>query len=45
LLKLLEDIRSSASAIRDYTGSLSESEYLDNSLVRRAVEREFEIVG
>lgn len=45
LLKLLEDIRSSASAIRDYTRSLSESDYLDNSLVRRAVEREFEIIG
>jgi uncharacterized protein with HEPN domain len=44
-LKLLDDISESAASIRRYTENLSEKDYLANKAVRRAVEREFEIIG
>ncbi len=45
VLKLLEDIRVAATSIREYTQGLAEADYLENKLIRRAVEREFEIIG
>lgn len=45
LIKLLEDIRAGGTGIQVYTQGMSESGYLENQVVRRAVEREFEIIG
>ena len=45
VLKLLEDIRVAATSIQDYTQAIAETDYLENKLIRRAVEREFEIIG
>ena len=45
VLKLLEDIRGAATSIRQYTQGFAEADYLENKLIRRAVEREFEIIG
>jgi len=45
VLKLLEDIRVAATSIREYTQGFAEADYLENKPVRRAVEREFEIIG
>lgn len=45
LMKLLQDIRTSAADIQRYTAGMGEADFLDNQMVRRAVEREFEIIG
>ncbi len=45
VLKLLEDIRVAADSIQEYTREVAEADYLDNKAIRRAVEREFEIIG
>jgi len=45
VLGLLEDVRVAATSILEYTHGLSEADYIANKAVRRAVEREFEIVG
>ncbi len=45
VLKLLEDIRVAATSIQDYIQGIAETDYLENKLIRRAVEREFEIIG
>lgn len=41
----MEDIRGAATSIRQYTQGFAEADYLENKLIRRAVEREFEIIG
>jgi len=43
--KLLEDIRQSASAIRQWTNSCTLKQYRDDAMLRAAVERNFEIIG
>ena len=45
VLKLLEDIRVAATSIQEYTQGFGEADYLENKPIRRAVEREFEIIG
>jgi uncharacterized protein with HEPN domain len=45
VLKLLEDVRVAATSIQEYTRGLTEAGYLANKPIRRAVEREFEIIG
>jgi uncharacterized protein with HEPN domain len=45
VVKLLEDVESSAASIQRYISGMTEEDYLANQVVRRAVEREFEIVG
>ena len=45
VLKLLEDIRVAADSIQEYTQDTDEAGYLGNKPIRRAVEREFEIIG
>lgn len=45
VLKLLEDIRVAATSIQEYTQGFAEPDYLENKPIRRAVEREFEIIG
>lgn len=45
LLKLLLDIQTSATDIQLYTTGMDETDYIKNQVVRRAVEREFEIIG
>jgi uncharacterized protein with HEPN domain len=44
-LKLLEDIRDAAQFIRDQTARIGIEAYLENRLLRQAVERNFEIIG
>jgi uncharacterized protein with HEPN domain len=44
-LKLLADIAEAADSIQDYTRHMTEDDYLANKAIRRAVEREFEIIG
>jgi uncharacterized protein with HEPN domain len=43
--KLLEDIRAAAEYILKVTSKKSVSDYLENDLLRPAVERHFEIIG
>ncbi len=44
--KLLFDIKTSINSINEYLGDKHDfSEYLNNKLLRRAVERELEIIG
>jgi uncharacterized protein with HEPN domain len=45
VLKLLEDIRVAAASIQEYTQGFAEADFLKNKPIRRAVEREFEIIG
>lgn len=45
LMKLLQDVRTAAIGIQHYTEGMSEADFLENQVVRRAVEREFEIIG
>jgi len=45
LLKLPQDVRTSAMDIQVYTEGMGEADFLENQIVRRAVEREFEIIG
>jgi len=45
LIKLLGDIEQSGLAIQSYIDGLTEADYLKNQMLRRAVEREFEIIG
>ena len=45
LMKLLQDVRTAAIGIQRYTEGMSEADFLENQIVRRAVEREFEIIG
>jgi uncharacterized protein with HEPN domain len=45
VLKVLEDVRVAASSILEYTHGLTEAGYLAGKPIRRAVEREFEIIG
>ena len=45
LMKLLQDVRTAAIGIQRYTEGMSEADFLGNQIVRRAVEREFEIIG
>lgn len=44
-LKLLSDVQMAAGAIQRFTAGMGESDYLASEAIRRAVEREFEIVG
>ena len=44
VLMLLEDVCVAASSIEEYTRGLTEAGYLANKPIRRAVEREFEII-
>jgi uncharacterized protein with HEPN domain len=43
--KLLDDVRDSAAFIQSQTRGLSAAQYLNDRLVRQAVERNFEIIG
>jgi uncharacterized protein with HEPN domain len=43
--KLLEDMREAAADVASFTAGNSIAEYRTNKLLRRAVERSFEIVG
>jgi uncharacterized protein with HEPN domain len=43
--KLLEDMRSAAADIADFTSGKSLDDYLSDKQLRRAVERSFEILG
>ncbi|HEX8323207.1 MAG TPA: HepT-like ribonuclease domain-containing protein [Tepidisphaeraceae bacterium] len=43
--KLLFDMRSAALGIRAYIGAKTFAEYLDDPMLRHAVERQFEIIG
>lgn len=45
VLKLLEDVRLAAISIQEYTRGFTEADYLAHKAIRRAVEREFEIIG
>jgi uncharacterized protein with HEPN domain len=45
VLKLLEDVRVAATSIQVYTQGLTAAGYLAAKPIRRAVEREFEIIG
>ena len=45
LVKLLEDIQAAGTAIQRYTAGMTEGDYGANQQARRAVEREFEIIG
>jgi uncharacterized protein with HEPN domain len=45
LIKLLGDMEQSGKAIQSYVAGASAAEYLKNRMLRRAVEREFEIIG
>src|SRR3990172_5993656 len=45
LLTLLVDVQAAGTAIQRFTARMSEADYLANEVVRRAVEREFEIIG
>ena len=45
LVKLLEDIQAAGTAIQRYTAGMTEADYGANQQARRAVEREFEIIG
>lgn len=44
-LKLLEDIRVAATSIWKYTQGFAEADYMENKLIRRAVERELRSSG
>ncbi|MEE8436176.1 MAG: HepT-like ribonuclease domain-containing protein [bacterium] len=44
-MMLLQDILTSAMDIQGYTEGMDEVGFLENQVVRRAVEREFEIIG
>lgn len=44
-LKLLEDVRDAGTFILDAVARLSLAEYLENRLVRQAVERNLQIIG
>lgn len=41
----LWDVQQAAEAIREFIGGQEKAAYLENKLVRAAVEREFEIIG
>ncbi len=43
--KHLEDIRDAAAFVLEVTGDADLYQYLDNRLLRQAVERNFEIIG
>jgi len=43
--KLLEDVRDAGALIQSYLADASEAEFLDDSLLRDAVQRRFEIIG
>src|SRR5713226_9357846 len=43
--KLLEDIRDAAAFILEVTGMRTKGEYVQNRLMRQAVERNFQIIG
>ena len=43
--KLIDDIRQSAEAIRQWTSSRTLEQYRDDAMLRAAVERNFEIIG
>ncbi len=43
--KLLEDVRDAAAFILDITQACTLDEYLENRVLRQAVERNFEIIG
>jgi uncharacterized protein with HEPN domain len=45
VLKLLHDMREAASSIQEYIAGLDEPAFDANKAIRRAVEREFEIIG
>lgn len=44
-LILLEDVRAAAASVQAYTRGMTLQDYRASKLVRRAVEREFEIMG
>jgi uncharacterized protein with HEPN domain len=44
-LKLLEDVRDAGAFVLETTAELSLGEYLENRLVRQAVERNLQIIG
>lgn len=44
LMKLLQDVRIASIGIQVYTEGMNEADFLKNQAVRRAVEREFEII-
>jgi len=44
-LKLIEDIRDAAEFALEATGDLNLNDYLENRLVRQAVERNLQIIG
>ena len=43
--KHLEDVRQAAELIRDFTAGISFDHYTNDSLIRSAVERQFEVIG
>jgi uncharacterized protein with HEPN domain len=45
LKKYLFDVREACARIEDFTTGLTFADYQDNSMLRSAVERQFEIVG
>ncbi|MBT3243667.1 MAG: DUF86 domain-containing protein [Bacteroidetes bacterium] len=46
ILKYLHDVREAAESIQNYLGDISDLNiYKSNKMLRRAIEREFEIIG